>query len=245
MPHNLFLNLLSQCGFLGGLAAIAFLCGPLMLAWLWGRGRLRAEEPIIAATALTAAMAWSLHSLLDFNIKTPITVALFCILPILVLAPCEVRKRRGNVSWQVAVLALAALVGLTGLTRTSGEREYQLVYSQASGLGLDTQPMPLSEARSRVARAAKGMPHSPYPWEKLGAMAAGRRDYALAESAFSRAVELAPHRAAFHSNMAQLALARGNPDAAILAISEALHWYPHDSRYLALRTVAERLAARK
>jgi Flp pilus assembly protein TadD len=73
-------------------------------------------------------------------------------------------------------------------------------------------------------------------------MAAGHRDYVLAESAFLRALELAPHRAAFHSNLAQLALAQGDAKRALVAIEEALHWYPHDSRYLALRTVAQRLA---
>ncbi|MFT5128956.1 MAG: tetratricopeptide (TPR) repeat protein [Rhodothermales bacterium] len=245
IPHNLFLNLLCQAGIVGGLAAIIFLGAPLWLAWLWGRGRLRAADPIIAATALTAAMAWSMHSLFDFNIKTPITVALFCVIPILVLSPGDARAPQRPMRWQLVLLALSVVIGLLGIRRAAGEREYQLIYNQASGMSIDTRPMSLNEARSRVERAAQTMPHSPYPWEKLGAMAAARRDQATAEFAFSRALELCPHRAAFHSNMAQLALANGNLEGALEAIAEALRWYPYESRYRALQTVAQRLAARK
>ena len=79
--HNLFLSLLSQCGFFGGIAAIIMLFHPIFILLLVRKGKLAIQSNSLFIASISGSLAWSIHSLFNFNIQVPATVATFLILP--------------------------------------------------------------------------------------------------------------------------------------------------------------------
>jgi hypothetical protein len=231
--HSLLLSVASQAGLVGGLCALLCLCVPFLLRPLcaWAR------QPVDAAmmTCVQAGLAaWSLHSLTDFDLQIPGTVATVAMLPLLTMAsPCgnpdpQARPPRYEGRLRYGLLSLAALA-VCGAWRLPGEYEYQLLYDGCQG-----RETALPWARQQAARVAGRLPWNPYPWFVLGRTAEGQGAWRLAAEAYQTALLRAPHRAAFHRRLAVCLLGVGETAAARESVRTALRWYPHDRETRAL-----------
>lgn len=234
IPHSLFFTFLSQCGILGGAAAVLFLAMPFLLWWrVIARGGEAPGGDLTGWAVLsTGWIAWSLHALVDFNDFIPATMMTVACLPALVLAaPPEPEPEpaagRAQTAWPWRLVLLGlGLLALTGLGRFPGEwwysRQEQVRLQESSSL---------AELAAVTQRAGEGLPSSPYPWEYLGKDALRARDFVLAEQAFRRAVHRAPHRAAYHAYLAHSLIGQGRLDEARAEARLALAWYPGKADY--------------
>ncbi len=242
-PHNMFLSFLSQAGILGGAAAFMWLCLPLFLPWLAAGNGPRSDPPLITAVQVGLA-AWSLHTLSDFDIQVPATVALAALLPALCLPGAEGPRRPppaapgGKRRAGIAAPALLALLALANLRRWPGERAYA-----ALDAATQSPNIPMTRLEPLARRAARLLPWSPYPWSKLGHVAEKRRDFHTAARAFANAARRAPHRAAFHRHAAFDYARIGNLEQARNYARSALEWEPNNPRADALRALLDAPAA--
>lgn len=218
-PHSFLLGFFAQAGVFGAVAAVVCLSLPL-----WFRRALQAGGWAVnpaAGTAVLAGMAaWSLHSLLDFNVYIPGTLATVAALPFLCGGPPEERvsasagDRRGW--WGALALAVVAILGLW---RVPGEQAY----------ARQTMLMQFPQfAERRVARAAeracRRLPLSPYPCWLRGLYARQNGDSEAAIRAFEQTVRRAPHRQTFREALVEELRAGGNFEKARQVAAEG--WKP-------------------
>jgi hypothetical protein len=244
LAHNVFLHFLSQCGVFGGAAALIFLLQPLVIWWLWHRGRLTAVSPLLLNGVVLGCVGWGCHSLFDFNIQVPGTLVTCAILPLLVTRPdADALTDTGSrARGYTVVFALAGILAISQLSRATGERMYQEIYNTAGAASAETfhprhAAAALLPAFERVDAALR---NSPYPYDLLGKIAQRQHDHAVAEIAFKRASERTPHRSAFYALRAESLLELGRVEEAEAAFEKALEWYPNSIKHERLR---ERFAA--
>ncbi len=235
IPHNMFLNMLSQSGIVGGIAVLGCLLLPLFLVLL-ARRKGGMPDPQLFGCVFVGLVSWGAHSLADFNLQIVGTVTIVAFLPLLSYAgdvgtELEVSTRNKNTLRMV--LAAVALVAIAGAWRLPGELQYQRQYEEAT----DKREINLNRARKQAEKAASLLPFSPYPWSIFGSLAEhnGRPDMAV--KAYSEATKRSPHRSAFHYHLACNSLAMGRIAEASSALSKALEWYPTDPENLKLKKI--------
>ncbi|MFW5893518.1 MAG: O-antigen ligase family protein [Verrucomicrobiota bacterium] len=209
-PHSFLLGFFAQSGVFGAVAAMVCLSLPL-----WFRRALRGGgwtiDAAMGLAVLAGTAAWSLHSLLDFNVHIPGTLATVAALPFLCGAPSEEgvpASTGGQRSWR-GTFALA-IVAILGIWRVPGE----LAYARQTTL----MQAPQVAAKRRVARAAEQacrlLPLSPYPCWLRGLYARQNGDSDEAIRAFEQTVRRAPHREAFRKALIEELRAVGNSEKA-------------------------------
>lgn len=226
--HNLILEMLSQTGLAGGLAATACALLPLWLAFRQ-RSPATGDDEALRLAAVCGLGAWVVHALMDFNLQIPPTVTLAAVLPVLCPFPTASVLSRSHVGERVFLAALAVAAG-AAVWRVPGELRFRRL-SDASGR------LAPQEAFAAAQHAADGLPWSPEPWVIYGkeALATGRpRD---AREAFARAVQRAPQRSSLHAWLAQAALLSGDGVAAAAAAQEAWELYPTSDRAVVLNAL--------
>ncbi|OGV66843.1 MAG: hypothetical protein A3K18_30350 [Lentisphaerae bacterium RIFOXYA12_64_32] len=219
--HNMVLSLAAQAGTLGGLAAVACLILPLLqLLWLNDRSRC---DPWIRDAVVLGLLAWGLHSLADFNVQIPGTVATASILPLLVLAPAAEAAPSQSASALLLrlTLALPALLAITWVSRLPGEYAYQQLHDQYGRRDLN-----IGRFQRDAVETARLLPRSPYPWLLLGRVMEATRQHEAAVEAYRKAALNSPHRAALHACLARNYLALGRGPEARAAAEKAVAWYP-------------------
>lgn len=230
IPHNLFLNFLSQCGLLGGLAALLLLCQPVVLAVLVRRGAVAPVCPWLWGATLLGSLSWLYHALADFNIMIPGTFLIAGVMPLLAL---DLRPLHAShpVPPRIdlpcrALLAVLAAACIANIWRVPGEARFQHFANTIRDP--DTSLVTLQRQARTVADA---MPGSPYAWEMLGKRARWEGDHALAAKAMEEAARRAPHRAALHYHRAVALRHLGRIDQAADAAQRAVTWYPTHPDY--------------
>lgn len=221
-PHNLVLGFAAQAGVLGGAAAVLCLSLPL-----WFRGAFRTDgwhiDPALGGAVFAGLSAWFLHSLLDFNVHIPGTLATVAALPFLCVdrTPNSASRPGGNGALPGAVACALALVAVVGLWRWPGERAYaQLLAAGPPGTSSS------AEWDRLVERACRRLPLSPYPcW--VGAKAAlARGQSGPALGLLRETVRRAPHRAVFLDALATELARNGEVEAARRVQRRADRWKP-------------------
>ena len=233
-PHNLLLSMAAQAGVAGGVAAVLCLALPLALGTVLRRQGRPVDDSLVFFVR-TGLASWCLHSLTDFNLLVPGTLATAAVLPLLVLGVspdqegARGRRRRAIVRAVAGVLATGALASLW---RYPGE----LAYARQTRLlerGADTEVV-----YEQAVRTGRLLPLSPHPWSAVGLLAWKRGQFDLARRAYSEAVRRAPHRSAFRRHLAEVLVALGEHDAAREHARAAVTWYRADPK---ARKLAERL----
>ncbi len=222
LPHNLFLNLASQAGILGVLGAILCLILPLILFFITRRTSVRYDQHVLAAVLL-GMLAWAAHSLADFNLHIPGSVAIFAILPFVVLTEsAHSLKSKPCKPTSIAAVFLA-LFAVSAVWRLPGEYYYQRLFNYSQQRSIS-----LRRLENLTKKTSQYIPLSPYPWVLLGRQAEHRQWHQAAVMAYEEAVKRSPHRASFHLHLAKNHLALRNYAEAQAAIARADYWYPTD-----------------
>jgi tetratricopeptide (TPR) repeat protein len=248
-PHNVFLSLLSQCGIVGGLAALACLGLPFALALGWLRKYWEKVPQAPANAAIGAAAAWSTHALFQFNDLVPGSLFSAALLGLLVLPAqaeggedaegtegAEGAKQRCFLDrrWRLALYVCGALLAAAAFVgpalRISGEKVLQQAQHDAA-----KNP---ERAIRRYRLAAERLPRAPAPVRYL--MDLGMH-HGLADLALFGAEQLVvrtPHRSSSHQRLAKVLLLMQRLDEAEKALQEAQRWYPGDPHLHILRAAA-------
>lgn len=227
--HNLVLEMLSQAGVVGGLAALPCV---LLPAWL----ALRRRQPggdgdeLLAGAAVAGLGAWVLHALLDFNLQIPPTVATAAVLPVLCwsrgeAAGAPTRSMGRAERWLLVLLGISATAALW---RVPGERAFRRLGDRVERGSAEALEAP-------VRQATAGLPLSPEPWIMVGRDRLGQGQAAAASRAFQEAIRRAPNRSSLYAWLAQAALQSGDLAVAEAAAREAWQRYPGSARAALLR----------
>lgn len=231
--HSLFLCFLSQCGIFGGIAALIMLFYPIWLMILIIKQKLEFQSEAIWVAVFGGSLAWAGHSLLDFNIQVPSTVATFLILPSLGL-----KFHKDDLIVPLRRFIPVGLIGLflvgiclIPITRFNGEKNYkilsQLIINQSSEKNIYT----IGEI------ASQKLPYSPYPASKLAQFAIKSEQYEYAVEQLKECIRRTPHRSTYYAKLAQVYEKMGRKDDALLSIELALLWYPTNKKYIEIRSI--------
>lgn len=220
--HNMFLCMLSQAGLIAGLSAAVCLALPAAAVFVpvsWRR-----DDGIAFAAVVAGLGAWSLHSLVDFNVQIPGTVATAAIMSLLLAG--EASSSISLPKWGSRALVLILFVFIcgaaTGWLRIPGEYWFQRA---ADGVGRVAS----NRTRRDFERAAEWLPLSPYPswfYAKV-CLAEGYSERAMA--LVRKAVQRSPHRATFWHRLASMHMLEGDYAGAAADLDRALAWYPGSS----------------
>jgi hypothetical protein len=229
VAHNMVLEMLSQAGGLGGLAAL--LCVLLPAWFVLGPGSAqRGDDDALSLAAVAGLSAWSLHALLDMDLQVPPTVMIAAVLPLFCCRQPDgagAARLRAVERWLYLGLAVLALLALW---RVPGERAFRRLADEAGRLGP-------AELEAATQDAARRLPFSPEPWATYGREALARGRPADAAEAFVQAQARTPHRSAFRAWQAQSRLLAGDLPAAATAAREAWALYPGSSRAMLLNAL--------
>ena len=232
LPHCMVLNLSSQAGIFGGLAAALCLTVPLVMLLLsMQQARTTAEQATIWCV-LVGLLSWGAHSLVDFNVQIPGTIGIAALLPLLCRPADQAAALPGTALGGALRAAGALLAGLSigSIWRVPGEHAYQTMSLRAASAHCS-----LLHLEQHAAAVSRRLPWSPYPWMLLGRTAEASNRPALALKAYGEAAHRSPHRAAIFVHLAGNHLALGNRVEARQALAQAEQWYPHNSRLAEFR----------
>ena len=225
--HNLFLCFLSQCGIFGGIASLMMLFYPVWLMILVMKRKLRMQSKSLFYAVFGGSLAWSFHSLLDFNIQVPATVSTFLILPSLGL-----NFQKDNVIFPIRKFMPIGVTGLLligicliPLDRIEGEKNYKRLEQLIKNGASEKQIYEIGE------KASQKLPHSPYPPFKIAQVAIQLHQYEYAVLQLKESIKRTPHRSSYHAWIAQVYTKMGKKDDALVSIEQALLWYPSNNNY--------------
>ena len=233
LAHNLFLHFASQCGFIGGVAAILFLIHPVILWLNVKKGKLLLTNPTIFYAIFLGICAWLFHSLTDFNIQISGTVIIVCLLPILTIKTTDHIKSTSDNKLIIVWVCVLAIIGFSPLSRFFGEEKYQRFYNK------QYKSITAQSLVAEVKAVSSTMPFSPYPWDILGKKSLQQSQIDLAIYSFQEANKRTPHRAAYYAFLAQCKLSKRELSEALENINTALIWYPHKPQYLQIKQSIE------
>lgn len=239
LTHNFFLLFAAEAGITGIIAGITLLSVPFWLQRVPRKqsGQCCVESDLLLKFTLRAGLfAWLLHSLADFNIHIPGTVAMTAVLIPLALmlkddgsvadngyaAGYAARHAETGSSGQIlrkSSILLLAVLSLCGGWQLPG----QYNYNKAIRLSDDPQ-VSLDSVREIAEKAAQQLPFSPYPYVTLSQRAEAQGAYTIAETALSKAVQRVPHRGGLWEKLAKLRLRLGMEEAAESAEQKAAVW---------------------
>ncbi len=228
--HNLFLNLLSQCGFFGGIAALIMLFHPIFIFYLVKKGKLIIQSNLIFIASIAGSLAWSLHSLFNFNIQVPATVATFLILPSLGL---KFQKDDGILLTReilpIGIFGII-LIGfcLSPIFRIPGEKNYKILEQ------LIKKGAPKEQIYNTGDRSIEGLLNSPYPPSKIALLSIQLEQYELAVKHLKESIKRTPHRSSYHYWIAYVYAKMGKINEASKSIEQAIFWYPSNKNYIKL-----------
>ena len=216
-PHSLYFSLLCQQGILGGLAALAILLLPWLVASFLPPKE-KAQQPLFLA-ACSGVAAWTVHSAFQFNELVP-GVAYLAGLALLLAFAGRLDGNTFSRHWRWPALALGVLT-CSAMCRCPGE----MMYQQAETL---QRQQALTSAKERYQSAARALPSAPGPRSHLQTLAIALQDWTTAETAARELVRCTPHRASSHLRLAKTLLMEGKLAEAEAEASTALTWYPFD-----------------
>jgi hypothetical protein len=228
VAHNMVLEMLSQAGGLGGLAALLCVLLPVGFALRTGRVA-RGEDDLLSQAAVAGLGAWGLHALLDFDLQIPPTVMIAAVLPLFCCRPPDAADRRLGAA-ERGLFAGLALLALLALWRVPGERAFR---SLADGL----PTFLIHELGEATNRAATALRLSPEPLATGGREALARGRPAEAAEVYRQALARTPHRSAFQAWLAQSLLLAGDLPGAAAAAQTAWALYPGSSRAMVLNAL--------
>ena len=222
--HNLFLSFLSQCGIFGGIASFTMLLFPIFLVYLVRRRKLKVHSNSIFIAVSAGSIAWSLHSLLNYNIQVPATVSTFLILPSLGLSVQKDYTRIPFKNFLPIGLISIFLIGICLLPfkRFEGEKHYRIL----ENLIKNGAPEKLIYASGE--KASEMLPDSPYPPSKIAHVAIQEKQYEFAVIQLKESIKRTPHRSSYYAWLAHVYARMGKIDEAFASIKEALYWNPNN-----------------
>ena len=222
--HNLVLSFLSQCGIFGGVASLTMLLYPLYLVFLVKKRRLRMQSYSLFIAVIAGSMAWSVHSLLNFNIQVPATVSTFLILPSLGLSIQKDDTPMSIKNFLPIGLVSIFLIGICLLPfeRFEGEKKYRILENLIKNGASEKLIYAVGE------RASLKLPNSPYPPSKIAHVAIQVKQYEFAVSQLKESIKRTPHRSSYYVWLAHVYARMGNIDEAFTSIEQALYWNPNN-----------------
>ncbi|GEM_PF-5535166 len=197
-PHNILLNMLSQCGILG-VVPVALALSMAMI------GLYRARRRSIWHTALFfGATAFLLHSMAEINHLVPGEWALFGVLAVAGTTAKE--EHRASKGTTFAICSAALLLGIATLLMHFSLLKRDYAYSQYRK-ALDERNF---EEDFRRDAAIAAWQNSPVVYELAGDAAWRRGDRAGAEYFWRQAWEISPTRPSLCRRFAAVETAKGN-----------------------------------
>ncbi|MEA2013175.1 MAG: O-antigen ligase family protein [Verrucomicrobiota bacterium] len=234
IPHNFLLNLASQTGFLGLIAATLCLLSPLILYDFLRQQK--TSQKYLYPTIL-GMLCWGIHSLADFNIMIPAGTFIYAILPFTVLFSSKSTESEAKSDkkvfclfgygmffsfFQVFLIIFSILAIVMATLRIPGEKAYAELYNYVK---YSEQPV-LYQIKKKAKMAEKLLPLSPYPSGILGKIALQSKNYLLAERCFERTISKTPHRSAYYLYLSEAQLHQGKTKKAVENILQSKYWYP-------------------
>jgi hypothetical protein len=235
--HNLALNLLSQCGLFGGIAALSMLFHPIFLLFLVKKEKLIIGSKSTYIATFLGGIAWSLHSLLNFNIQVPATICTFLILPSFSLSFPKNRKVlpiKNNIALSFCCLILIGF-SLIPTTRLSGEKKYKILEKLIENGASKSEIYEIGEM------AITSLSNSPYPTSRIALFALHEGDYEIAINKLKESIKRTPHRSSYHYWIAYVYAKIGKIDESYSSIESALFWYPSNKNYIQLKEYLDAL----
>ncbi len=235
--HNLFFSLLSQCGFFGGIAAMIMLLNPIIVLILIKKRKLIIQSNSLFIASIAGSLAWSIHSLFNFNIQVPATVATFLILPYLSLRfqkDDKILSSKEIIPAGAFTLMLVAFC-LSPIYRISGEKNYKILEQ------LVTKGRSIEHVINIGERATKGLSNSPYPSSKIALFSIHLEHYEYAVKYLKESINRTPHRSSYHYWIAYVYAKMGKINQASKSIEEALFWYPKNKNYHELKVYIDNI----
>jgi len=259
-PHNFVLNFASQAGALGLAAALTVLLLPIILFILASKDGKRKREEEHASTAdgelpsrqlrwlvLAGWCGWAAHSLVDFDMQVPGTVAtaialLLCVDWGVGRSGAEktgsVDMKGTSMKWSLpiraATLFLAATAIVVSWHRLSFDAEFAKLLDATNQRPTTARPgvPPLSEKRldAMLAKCAEIAPYSPFPI--LGAVnhLMATRRWAKAEFLLKKALKLSPRRSSTYYKLYVVEKHLGKRGDALRNLEKAAELFPNAYR---------------
>lgn len=256
-PHNSILNSGSQSGALGFLAATAVLLIPIFLFFLISRKRGGASEAARSSDAPTSSdddvrgfqlrwvvlagwCGWAAHSLLDFDIQVPGTVAtgiavLMCVdWSSSVKSPgteeeAPIRRWLPHL-WRATAFMVAIAAIASSYHRLRFDAEYADLLDATNQRLVTARPKPpLSEAKLEflVKRCAGTAPYSPFPYLAAANATASQHLWVRASNYLEKALEKSPNRSGTHHRLFLTAKQLGKTTDALEHLREAAKLFPN------------------
>ncbi|MBO4511567.1 MAG: O-antigen ligase family protein [Victivallales bacterium] len=212
-PHNLPLSLLSQCGILGGLAALAFYLLPWLFVFM-REGKYSAQGKIALVSVISVA-AWSVHSLFQFNELIPGTFYLV-VAGMTFIVPkgdCFTNRKAGYAGAVLgALLMMAFLHSIEGFAlQRDSEKPERMFGHFASSRFNTTAPRIYFDGTFFTSE-----------WSEASYV----KKWQLCLQAADLLVKRSPHRTGFHIRRAQALYALKQDAEAKNALMKAIEWAP-------------------
>lgn len=244
-PHNFLLGMAGQCGVIGGLAALAALLFPFILALKGKLSDAASPSADLLPAVLAGLSAWSVHALFEFNELIPGTFFIVGWFICLAL-PAAAEDAKRLPAWTRIPAIVLAVVALIPLLRIPAEYEFQMIERGEAGgnpFGLlkeldEKLPRSIGPVDMRFKPCLNTLLPRP---DALQIRETMPKDYA-AENAWQAAnllVKRVPHRSSAWYKYALTAAALGKSDEARQGLDMARQWYPTNGDYCLLDAVLQ------
>jgi hypothetical protein len=253
-PHNVILSFASQAGIAGLLASLLVLTAPFYIFFKKGKefclssseeeGKESSRVRWLNISIITGWAAWTIHSLADFNIQVPGTVATGIIL-LLIMNSSTFKTseqidhaektdtytgRRYLVLWYGCVPIIALITLLFSLHQLKFEiavarfKKYANL-SVTSSRNMDK--VSDSQLEIMLNQAASMAQYSPIPWINAANYASLHRKWGAAEMYTLEALKRAPERATLYYKLSEAQFRLGKREEAEKNLHKAAELFPN------------------
>ncbi|MBN1863403.1 MAG: O-antigen ligase family protein [Victivallales bacterium] len=239
-PHNFVLSFASQAGIFGLLAAVLVILLPFRQYF---QTRKTEGHNWLNTVLITGWCAWTMHSMVDFNIQACGTVATGIAMLLLLASPDAVAglaaplgnvrnatSRQACLVWHLTSIPLGlATIGMS-LQMLYAEIPYSELHTMCNQgpAGLKAKPVADFDIIERQIRAtSRRMPYSPFPWISAGNAAQAAGEFARSEIFYAEAIKRSPERASLYHRIFVSQMHLGKREKALENLRKAAELFPN------------------
>ncbi|MDD5697079.1 MAG: O-antigen ligase family protein [Victivallaceae bacterium] len=245
-PHNLLL----ACGGEAGIFALLAAAGALFYPFRTGFKKIR---PLIAGhhylreeVALFFGLtAFIFHAMMDIDLQVPGLIGTAAAVTLLLVMPSEIaRPEKARPLPRLIAASIALLIALTAIGGGWHLVRSEYILSKLTDLCQPNQAVPAAavkvnpyEVGEKLEAAVRARPYSPFPYSMAGAFYLKTGHFGRAESCYKKALQLAPHCAAYHFRLFTLQELQGRRAEAEKHLLQANELFPNHPEYRRAKTM--------
>ncbi|MCJ8329134.1 MAG: O-antigen ligase family protein [Lentisphaeria bacterium] len=230
LAHSVFFHFISQCGILGGLAAILIIMLPVLFVINKIKQRYTIDSPIIFWASICGCSSWVVQGMMDFSIQISACLMLFFVLPLLAIKPLELPEKKRDTKGLI-LAAVLVLLTLTSIWRWPGDYYYQVLDNE-----LSSGKIPKTDLMNK---SLDTLPFAPYPAIRTARAAIKQQQFDYAIELLQIAEKRAPLQGSIKYHLARAHLAKMDYTSARESVKKAIECYPGKTKYSDLLKVID------